>query len=51
MDMQEAAELADYRCQQCFPDETERNKYQELIQMAESNFANMHPVAQKCEYQ
>lgn len=43
MDMQEAAELADYRCQQCFPDETERNKYQELIQMAESNFANMHP--------
>lgn len=43
MQMQEAAEIADYRCQQCYPDEQERAQYQELIMKAESDFANMHP--------
>lgn len=43
MAMEEAAELADIRLQQCYPDEAEREKYQGLIQKAETDFASMHP--------
>lgn len=43
MQMQEAAEMANERLMNCFPDEAERDKYQALIQNAESRFAEMHP--------
>lgn len=40
---EEAAQINEYRLQQCFPDEAELNKYQGLIMRAESNYAAMHP--------
>lgn len=40
---EEAQQTAEYRLQTNFPDENERNKYQQLIVNAESNFASMHP--------
>lgn len=40
---EEAAQTAEYRLQTNFPDEIERNKYQQLIVNAETNFSNMHP--------
>ena len=43
LEMQEAAEIANTRLENCYPDEEERNKYQALIQNAETNFASMHP--------
>jgi hypothetical protein len=43
LEMEEAAEIANTRLENCYPDEVERNKYQALIQNAETNFANMHP--------
>ena len=43
MQMEEAAEIANERLNNCFPDEGEREKYQMLIQNAESRFAEMHP--------
>lgn len=43
MEMQEASEIANERLMNCYPDEVEREKYQNLIQNAETNFAEMHP--------
>ena len=43
MEMEEAAEIANQRLEACYPDEGARNKYQELIQRAETDFASMHP--------
>lgn len=43
MQMQEAAEIAEERLNNCFPDEGEREKYQNLIYNAEHSFDKMHP--------
>lgn len=43
MQMQEAAEIADERLHNCFPDDGEREKYQNLIYNAEHSFNTMHP--------
>lgn len=43
MQAEEAQQIADYRLQVNFPDEQERNQYQNLIMNAETNYANMHP--------
>lgn len=43
MQAEEAAQIAEYRLQTCFPQEEDRNKYQDLIQKAESSYATMHP--------
>lgn len=40
---EEANQIAEYRLQTNFPDEDERNKYQNLIMNAESNYGTMHP--------
>lgn len=39
----EASEIAEYRLQNNFPDEEERNKYTSLLIQAESNYGAMHP--------
>lgn len=41
--IEEAQQIADYRLQVNFPDEQERNSYQNLIMQAESDYASMHP--------
>lgn len=41
--MEEAQQIADYRLQTNYPDENERNQYQNLVMRAESEFANIHP--------
>lgn len=43
MQMEEAQQIAEERLLNAYPDETERNKYQQLIMKAESSFAQMHP--------
>lgn len=39
----EQAEIAQYRLEQCFPDEQSRDEYQQLIYKAETGFDAMHP--------
>lgn len=41
--MEEAQQIADYRLQTNYPDENERNQYQNLVMRAESDFATLHP--------
>lgn len=43
MKMAEAQSIADYRISMNYPDEKERNDYQNLVIEAENNFANLHP--------
>lgn len=40
---EEAAQIAEYRLQTNFPEEVERNNYQNLIMRAENDYASMHP--------
>lgn len=42
-DREEQAQIAQYRLETCFPDEGDRDKYQQLVYNAETNFAAMHP--------
>lgn len=41
--MEEAQQIAEYRLQTSYPDENERNQYQNLVMNAETNYAAMHP--------
>lgn len=43
MQAEEAQKIAEYRLQTNFPEEESRNKYQSLIQQAETDYASMHP--------
>ena len=40
---EEQAQIAQYRLEQCYPEDEERSNYQELLYNAETNFNNMHP--------
>lgn len=41
--MEEAQQIAEYRLNNSYPDEKERNQYQNLLLRAETNFAELHP--------
>ena len=40
---EERMQMAQYRLENCFPDEGERDQYQQLVYAAETNFAGIHP--------